>query len=67
MSKNQETKGEAARRTRTIRRDSSVGSAERKIESVFGLPKGSVRLLNPDKTNARSDKSIRAFLADWGW
>ena len=64
MANNQTTKAEPARRTRSIRRDSSVGSAERQIERVVGLPEGSVRLLNPDKSDARSDKSIKAFLAD---
>lgn len=60
------TKDEPARRTRSIRRDSTVRSAEREIERVFGLPTGSVRLVNPDGSDARSDKSIRALLSDWG-
>lgn len=66
MSKAHSSKVEPARRKRSIRRDSSVGSAERQIERVFGLPEGSVRLVNPDRSNARSDKLIKAFLADWG-
>jgi hypothetical protein len=65
MVKVRETKAESARRTRSLRRDSYVGSAEREIERVFGLPPGSVRLVNPDGGDARSDKSIRAFLKDW--
>jgi hypothetical protein len=67
MAKSHATKEQSARRTRSIRRDSCVGSAEREIERVFGLPEGSVKLVNPDGTDARSDKYIRAFLADWGW
>ena len=56
-----------ARRKISLRSDSSVGSAEREIERVFGLPKGSVRLVNPDKRKARSDKLVGALLSDWGW
>jgi hypothetical protein len=63
----QPAKSEPARRTRSLRRDSSVASAEREIERVFGLPKGSVRLVNPNKRKARSDKSVGNLLADWGW
>jgi hypothetical protein len=61
------TKEKPARRRRFLRRDSSVGSAERNIERELGLPRGCVRLVNPDGGNARSDKLIRALLADWGW
>jgi hypothetical protein len=66
MADSRNGKKEPARRTRSIRQDSHVGSAEREIERVFGLPEGSVRLVNPDGTNARSDKSVRAFLKAWG-
>jgi len=67
MTKSAESNSEPARRTRSLRRDSSVASAERERERVFGLPKGSVRLANSNKRNARSDKSVGALLADWGW
>jgi hypothetical protein len=67
MAKSRVTKEESARRTRSLRRDSSVGSAERAIERAFGLPDGSVRLVNPDGSNARSDKRVGALLKDWGW
>lgn len=67
MAKSQATKEEPARRKRSIRRDSCVGSAEREIERVFGLPEGSVRLINPDGGDARSDKSIGTFFTDWGY
>jgi hypothetical protein len=66
MVKSRVTKEESARRTRSIRSDSFVRSAEREIERVFGLPAGSVRLVNPDGKDARSDKSMAAFLSDWG-
>ena len=56
-----------ARRKISLRRDASVGNAEREIERVFGMPKGSVRLVNPDHRKARSDKLVGALLDDWGW
>jgi hypothetical protein len=67
MAKARISKEESARRKRSIRRDSHVGSAERQIERVFGLPEGSVRLLKPDGKNARSDKLVGAFLREWGY
>lgn len=67
MTKSRMMKEEPARRKRSIRRDSCVGSTEREIARVFGLPEGAIRLINPDGSDARSDKLIRAFLADWGW
>ena len=67
MTKSAKSNVELARRTRSLRRDSSVASAEREIERVFGLPKGSVRLVNPNQRKARSDKMVGALLSDWGW
>jgi hypothetical protein len=55
-----------ARRKISLRRDAYVGNAERVIEHVFGLPRGSVRLVNPDRRKARSDKLVGALLRDWG-
>jgi hypothetical protein len=65
MAKARMLRYEPARRTRSLRRDSSVGSAEREIERVFGLPFGSVRLVNPDGSDARSDKYVGNLLADY--
>lgn len=56
-----------ARRKNVIRVDASVGSAVREIERVFGLPDGSVRLVNPDGRTARADKAIGSLLRDYGW
>jgi len=67
MAKSPVATNKSARRERSLRSDSLVGSAERAIERTFGLPKGSVRLVKPDRTNARSDKLIGALLKDWGW
>lgn len=49
---------EFGRRFRDARTDASVGSIEKNIEKVFGLPKGSIQINRPDGTNARSDKKI---------
>lgn len=55
-----------AKRKFALRSDASVGTGQRKIEKVFGLPNGSVRLQLPSGRHARSDKTIRALLRDWG-
>jgi hypothetical protein len=56
-----------AKRKFALRRDASVGNGQREIERVFVLPEGSVRLFLPSGRRARSDKSVDALLADWGW
>ena len=56
-----------AKRKFNLRRDSSIGTATREIERVFGLPEGSVRFQLPSGRRARSDKSIAALLSDYGW
>ena len=56
-----------AKRKFNLRKDSSIGSATREIERVFGLPEGSVRFQLPSGRRARSDKSIGALLSDYGW
>jgi hypothetical protein len=54
-------------RMRALRRDAKVGRAERRMERVFNLPTGSVRLYRPSGRRARSDKSVDRLLKDWGW
>ena len=54
-----------ARRGRAIKSNACVGSACSIIETNFGLPEGSVRLVLPSGKNARRDKSIGALLRDW--
>ena len=56
-----------AKRKFNLRRDSSIGTATREIERVFGLPEGSVRFQLPSGRRARSDKSIGALFSDYGW
>lgn len=53
------------KRIYSLRADATVATGQRKMEKVFGLPAGSVRLLLPSKRGARSDKTIRALLRDW--
>lgn len=67
MAKSPKNGERPARRKISLRRDALVGSAEREIARVFGLPEGSVRLVNPDNRKARSDKLVGALLHDWGW
>jgi hypothetical protein len=52
-------------RFRAARSDASVGSIVRSIESVFGLPEGSVALRGPDKKPLRSDAAIRTLRKRW--
>jgi len=46
------------RRSKRARRDARVATIERSIEKVYGLPKNSVRIVNPDGKDARGDKLI---------
>lgn len=55
------------RRYLAARVDASVGAICRRVERDFVLPRGAVALLLPNGKRARSDKRIRALLADWGW
>ena len=54
-----------AKRTYNLRSDSSIASAEKEIASVFGLPSGSIKLVNPNGRKARGDKYVGTLLADW--
>jgi hypothetical protein len=58
---------ERSRRKNALRRDSTIGSAEREIARVFGIPDRCVRLVNKTGRKARSDKRVAALLRDWGW
>lgn len=52
-------------RYRAARSDASVGSIARSIESVYGLPEGSVALRGPDRKVLRSDATIRTLRRRW--
>ena len=54
MTKKTPKKAITAKRTFSLRRNASVGPGIRTIESVFGLPEGSVRLQLPGGRRART-------------
>ena len=54
-----------ARRKNVLRVDASVGTGQRKIEKVFGLPHGSVRLMKPKGKSAKSNMSVGGLLDKW--
>lgn len=56
---------ESAARYRAARADASIGSIKRQIESVFGLPEGSVSLCGPDGKALRSDARIATLRKRW--
>lgn len=58
-------RGEVARRVRSARSDASISSIRRTIESVFGLPEGSVALRGPDGKNIKGNASIATLRKRW--
>jgi hypothetical protein len=56
---------ESPARYRAARADASIGSIRRQIESVFGLPEGSVALCGPDGKPLRSDAKIATLRRRW--
>jgi hypothetical protein len=67
MAKRANGKEFPAKRKFALRRDASVGAAQREIERVFRLPKGSIQFHLPSGRRARTDKSIGALLVDYDW
>jgi hypothetical protein len=56
---------ESPARYRAARADASIASIKRQIESVFGLPEGSVALCGPDGRPLRSDARIATLRRRW--
>lgn len=52
-------------RFRRARSDASVGAIKRSIETIFGLPTGSVKLCGPDGRPLRSDAEVRTLRKRW--
>ena len=52
-------------RRRSARKDATVGSIKRKIESVYGLPEGSVALLSPDDSKLKANAKIGTLRKRW--
>lgn len=55
-----------ALRKNLLRRDATIGTAEREVERVIGFPPESFRILLPGGRKARTDKKFGSFLKDWG-
>jgi len=55
----------SARRQARLHDDGSISNAVRQIESVFDLPKGSVRLEYPSGRKARSDSNVGNVREAW--
>lgn len=58
-------KGAVPSRYRIARADASIASIRRTIESVFGLPEGSVALRGPDGKNIKGNASIATLRKRW--
>ena len=54
-------------RYRSARKDATVDSIKRQIESVFGLPEGSVALLRRDGSKLRADAKIGTLRKCWNY
>lgn len=47
------------------RQDASIFTIQNKIEIIFGLPVGSVKLVRPDGKKKRSDASVQSLRHEW--
>lgn len=54
-----------AKRTFSSRDDSSVDTLVGHIEKTYRLPKGSVKVINPNGRKARRDKTVASLREDW--
>lgn len=54
-----------ANRQRATRSDARVRTIQRKIELYYGLPQGSVRLVNPDRSIIHPSAKIRTLRERW--
>jgi hypothetical protein len=52
-------------RFKVFRVDASIHTAERTIQSKFGLPDGSVKLVYPSGRKAKSDGTVGALIKHW--
>jgi hypothetical protein len=44
----------------------SVATIKQRIENIFGLPEGSIRICKPDGTAFRADAAIKTVRKNWG-
>ena len=54
-----------ANRRRAVRGDARVRTTQRSIELYYGLPEGSVRLVNPDRSIIHPSAKIKTVRARW--
>ncbi len=52
-------------RYKVFRSDASIESAQRTIETKFGLPRDSVKLVYPSGRKARSDSTVGTLVGNW--
>lgn len=52
-------------RYRRARADATLGGLQETVEVTFGLPSGSVRLVNPDGRKLRSDATVGTLRKNW--
>nr|WP_280177504.1 ankyrin repeat domain-containing protein [Microvirga pakistanensis] len=60
------TRQEMPTRYRKARADATLGGLQATVETTFGLPSGSVRLINPDGRKLRSDATVGTLRKAWG-
>ena len=53
-------------RFKVLRSDSSIETAQKTVETTFGLPTGAVKLVYPSGRKARADSTVGALLKYWG-
>lgn len=60
-----QVKAEGALRHRKVRKDASIIAITRKLETLLGLPHGSVKLCYPSGRKARSDSTVGNLQKNW--
>ena len=63
----EKSSNEKPSRYRSARKDATVDSIKKQIESVFGLPEGSVALLRRDGSKLRADAKIGTLRKCWNY
>lgn len=61
------TRAKRKGRQRAARNDARVGNIKAKIETLFGLPEGSIVIQGPDGRPLRADAFIRTLRDRWGY
>jgi len=56
---------EKPKRYRGAKAPAKIASIEKHIEKTYKLPRGSVKICNPDGTDARGNKTIERLKGDY--